>query len=105
MQGKVIDYDPPRKLSVTWQVEWPEEFSKLPECLVTYEIAPAGDGGAPDHDGIPFLGRAGGDPVRRPHGLAGGPVRASRACSKPASRRSIEMEPPKDMIEAIKKLK
>src|SRR5580704_18822570 len=43
VRGKVIDYDPPRKLTVTWKVEWPEEFRKLPECLVTYEIAPAGD--------------------------------------------------------------
>src|ERR1700681_687620 len=42
VQGKVIEYDPPRKLSVTWQVEWPEDFRKLPECVVTYEIAPAG---------------------------------------------------------------
>ncbi|MGB6321274.1 MAG: SRPBCC family protein, partial [Xanthobacteraceae bacterium] len=42
VQGKVMEYDPPRKLSVTWHVEWPEDFRKLPECLVTYEIAPAG---------------------------------------------------------------
>ena len=42
VQGKVMEYDPPRKLSVTWQAEWPEDFRKLPECLVTYEIAPAG---------------------------------------------------------------
>lgn len=43
VQGKVMEYDPPRKLSVTWHVEWPEDFRKLPECLVTYEIAPAGE--------------------------------------------------------------
>ncbi len=43
VQGKVVEYDPPRKLSVTWHVEWPEDFRKLPECLVTYEIAPAGE--------------------------------------------------------------
>src|SRR5580704_5828048 len=30
--------------------------------------------GAPDHDGISFLEYSGGDPVRRPHGLAGDPV-------------------------------
>ena len=35
VQGKVVEYDPPRKLSVTWHVEWLEEFSKLPECLVS----------------------------------------------------------------------
>ncbi len=43
VQGKVVDWDPPRKLSVTWQVAWPDEFRKLPECLVSYEIAQAGD--------------------------------------------------------------
>src|SRR5277367_7024327 len=42
VQGRVVDYDPPRKLTVTWHVDWPEEFRKLPECLVTYEIAQAG---------------------------------------------------------------
>ena len=42
VKGKVIEYDPPRKLVVTWQVEWPDEFRKLPECLVSYEIAQAG---------------------------------------------------------------
>jgi uncharacterized protein YndB with AHSA1/START domain len=43
VRGKVVDCEPPRKLSFTWQVLWPEEFSKLPECLVSYEIALAGD--------------------------------------------------------------
>lgn len=43
VRGKVVDWDPPRKLSVTWQVAWPDEFRKLPECLVSYEIAQAGD--------------------------------------------------------------
>ena len=43
VQGKVIDWEPPRKLSVTWQVVWPEDFRKLPECVVSYEIAQAGD--------------------------------------------------------------
>ena len=42
VSGKVVAFDPPRKLSVTWHVEWPEAFSKLPECLVTYEIVQAG---------------------------------------------------------------
>jgi uncharacterized protein YndB with AHSA1/START domain len=38
VQGRVVAYDPPRKLAVTWRVEWIEEMRKLPECLVTYEI-------------------------------------------------------------------
>jgi uncharacterized protein YndB with AHSA1/START domain len=38
VQGRVVACDPPRKLAVTWRVEWIEEMRKLPECLVTYEI-------------------------------------------------------------------
>ena len=36
--GRVVDYDPPRRLSMTWRVEWNEMMRKLPECLVSYEI-------------------------------------------------------------------
>jgi uncharacterized protein YndB with AHSA1/START domain len=43
VQGKVVDYDPPRKLAVTWRVEWNDDMRQLPECLVTYEIAAAGE--------------------------------------------------------------
>jgi uncharacterized protein YndB with AHSA1/START domain len=43
VQGRVVDYDPPRRLSVTWRVEWIEEMRKLPECLVSYQIDPLGD--------------------------------------------------------------
>jgi len=38
VEGKVMECDPPRKLSVTWRVMWIEEMRKLPECLVTYQI-------------------------------------------------------------------
>jgi uncharacterized protein YndB with AHSA1/START domain len=38
VSGKVVECDPPRKLSVTWRVEWIEELRKLPDCLVTYQI-------------------------------------------------------------------
>jgi hypothetical protein len=33
-----MDYDPPRRLAVTWRVEWNEMMRKLPECLVSYDI-------------------------------------------------------------------
>jgi uncharacterized protein YndB with AHSA1/START domain len=42
-QGKVLQCDPHRLLSVTWHVEWLEEFRRLPEAIVTYEIEPLGD--------------------------------------------------------------
>ena len=43
IDGKVIECDPPRKLTVTWNVNWPQLVEKLGPTLVTYEIEPAGD--------------------------------------------------------------
>ncbi len=42
-QGKVLECDPPRRLAVTWHVEWMEEFRHLPEAIVRYQIDPLGD--------------------------------------------------------------
>jgi uncharacterized protein YndB with AHSA1/START domain len=42
-QGKVLACDPPRFLSVTWHVEWIEEFRRLPEAVVAFRIEPLGD--------------------------------------------------------------
>ncbi len=41
--GEVIECDPPRRLTVTWNVNWPGLVEKLGPTLVTYEIEPAGD--------------------------------------------------------------
>lgn len=41
--GEVIECDPPRRLTVTWNVNWPALVEKLGPTLVTYEIEPAGD--------------------------------------------------------------
>ena len=104
VRGKVIDYDPPRKLTVNWRVEWPQEFGKLPECLVTYEIARAGK------------------PVRltmtESHswdmpeailsgGRMGWPAILSslKSLLETGKPLAIETEPPRDMIEAIRNLK
>jgi uncharacterized protein YndB with AHSA1/START domain len=43
VSGKVIDWSPPRRLATTWTVEWVLEMRELPECLVSYDIEPAGD--------------------------------------------------------------
>ncbi len=39
----MLEYDPPRKLSVTFNVNWPELIEKLGPTLVTYDIEPVGD--------------------------------------------------------------
>jgi uncharacterized protein YndB with AHSA1/START domain len=43
IDGEVLAVDPPRKLSVTWNVNWPGLVEKLGQTIVTYEIAQAGD--------------------------------------------------------------
>lgn len=103
VQGKVIEYDPPQKLSVTWHVEWPEEFRKLPECLVTYEIAQAGDAVrlimTESHswdvaDAILSGGRMGWPAV----------LSSMKSLLETGKPLAIQMEPPREMIEAIKRL-
>src|SRR3954449_11003369 len=42
ISGEVIEYDPPRKLTVTFNVSWPALVEKLGPTLVTYEIEQAG---------------------------------------------------------------
>jgi uncharacterized protein YndB with AHSA1/START domain len=41
--GEVLEYDPPKRLTVTWDVNWPDLVAKLGTTLVTYEIEPAGE--------------------------------------------------------------
>jgi len=43
ISGEVIECDPPKKLTMTFNVNWPELIEKLGPTLVTYEIEPAGD--------------------------------------------------------------
>ena len=42
-QGKVLESDPPRRLALTWHVEWMEELRRLPETVVTFQIDPLGN--------------------------------------------------------------
>ena len=103
VRGKVIGWDPPRKLSVTWKVEWPEEFRKLPECVVTYEIAQAGEAVrlimTESHSwNVPEAILSGGR-MGWPAVLSG-----LKSLLETSHAPAIKMEPPKEMIEAIKKL-
>jgi uncharacterized protein YndB with AHSA1/START domain len=43
ISGEVIECDPPRKLTVTFNVNWPALIEKLGPTLVTWQIEPAGD--------------------------------------------------------------
>ena len=104
VQGKVVAYDPPRKLAVTWHVEWPDEFRKLPECLVTYEIAQAGEAVrltmTESHswevpDAILSGGRMGWPAI----------LSSLKSLLETGKPLAIKMEPPKEMLDAIKRLR
>jgi uncharacterized protein YndB with AHSA1/START domain len=43
ISGEVLECDRPKKLSITFNVNWPELIEKLGPTLVSYEIEPAGD--------------------------------------------------------------
>ena len=43
ISGEVIECEPEKKLSVTFNVNWPALIEKLGQTLVTYEIEQAGD--------------------------------------------------------------
>jgi uncharacterized protein YndB with AHSA1/START domain len=43
ISGEVVECDPPRKLSFTFNVNWPALIEKLGPTLVTYEIEQAGE--------------------------------------------------------------
>src|SRR3981081_1129091 len=47
ISGEVIECDPPRKLTVTWNVNWPALVEKLGPTPGTYQNAPGGERG--DH--------------------------------------------------------
>jgi uncharacterized protein YndB with AHSA1/START domain len=103
VKGKVVEYDPPKKLVVTWHVEWPDEFRKLPECLVSYEIAQAGEAVrltmTESHSwDVPEAILSG--------GRMGWPAILSNLKSLLENGKvaAITMEPPNEMIAAIKRL-
>ena len=102
ISGKVLDWTPPRRFSCTWLVEGMAEFAELPECIVTYDIEQAGEAVrltmTESHSwDIPETILAG--------GRSGWPAILSNLKSvleigKPMA---IKMEPPQEMIEAVKK--
>jgi uncharacterized protein YndB with AHSA1/START domain len=103
VEGEVIVWEPPRQLTVSWQVAWPEEFRKLPECLVRYEIDQAGDAVrltmTESHswdvpDAILSGGRSGWPAI----------LSSLKSLLETGKPLSIAMAPPTKMIEAIKRL-
>jgi uncharacterized protein YndB with AHSA1/START domain len=101
--GEVLECEPPRKLTVTFNVNWPGLIEKLGPTLVSYEIEPAGDAvgltmteshDRPLSDDILSGGRAG-----WPAMLSS--LKSLLETGKPLA---VQMAPPQRMLEALWKL-
>jgi uncharacterized protein YndB with AHSA1/START domain len=101
MSGRVIDWSPPRRFSCTWLVEGMAEFRALPECLVTYEIEPAG--GAVKLTMTEAHSWAVPDAILA-GGRAGWPAILSslKSVLETGKPLDIKMAPPDGMVEAVK---
>lgn len=101
ISGEVLEYDPPKRLTVSWNVNWPGLVEKLGTTLVTYEIEPAGEAvrltmserhDRPLHDDILSGGRQGWPAI-----LSG-----LKSLLEAGKAPQIKMAPPQAMLEALK---
>jgi uncharacterized protein YndB with AHSA1/START domain len=99
--GEVVEWSPPQRFSCTWLVEGMAGFGELPECLVTYDIEPAGDSVrltmTESHRwDVPEAILAG--------GRAGWPAILSslKSVLETGKPLSIKMAPPQDMLDTVK---
>jgi uncharacterized protein YndB with AHSA1/START domain len=101
--GQVIECDPPRKLTVTFNVNWPALVEKLGVTLVTYEIEPAGEAvrltmteahDRPIDDDILSGGRTGWPAI----------LSSLKSVLETGRALAIKMAPPQRMLEALRKM-
>jgi uncharacterized protein YndB with AHSA1/START domain len=101
--GEVLACDPPRKLSVTWNVNWPGLVEKLGQTVVTYEIVQAGDAVrltmTESHErelpeDILSGGRTGWPAI----------LSSLKSVLETGKPLAVKMEPPLKMLEALKKM-
>ena len=103
ISGEVIECDPPKKLTVTFNVNWPALVERLGPTLVTYQIEPAGD--AVRLTMTELHDRPIGDDILS-GGRAGWPVMLSslKSLLETGKPLTVQMAPPQRMLEALKKL-
>jgi uncharacterized protein YndB with AHSA1/START domain len=103
ISGEVIECDPPRKLAVTFNVNWPALIEKLGPTLVTYEIEPAGDAvkltmteshDRPLSDDILSGGRSGWAAI----------LSSLKSLLETGKPLAVKMAPPQRMLAALKEL-
>ena len=103
ISGEVIECDPPKKLTITFNVNWPALIEKLGPTLVTYEIEPAGDAvrltmteahDRPLDDDILSGGRQGWPAI----------LSSLKSLLETGDALAIKMAPPQQMLAALKKI-
>jgi uncharacterized protein YndB with AHSA1/START domain len=103
ISGEVIECDPPRKLTMTFNVNWPELIERLGPTLVTYEIEQAGDAvkltmlqshDRPIDDDILSGGREGWPAI----------LSSLKSVLETGNPLAIKMQPPQRMLAALKKM-
>jgi len=103
VSGEVVECDPPRKLTVTFNVDWPALIDKLGQTLVSYEIEPAGDAvrltmtewhDRPLSDDILSGGRQGWPAI----------LSSLKSLLETGKPLSVQMAPPAQMLAALKAL-
>jgi uncharacterized protein YndB with AHSA1/START domain len=101
ISGEVLECDPLRKLTFTFNVNWPALIEKLGPTLVTYEIEPAGDAvrltmteshDRPLSDDILSGGRSGWPAI----------LSSLKSLLETGEPLVIKMAPPQRMLEALK---
>ena len=103
ISGEVIECDPPKKLTVTFNVNWPELIEKLGPTLVTYEIEQAGEAvrltmseahDRPLSDDILEGGRQGWPAI----------LSSLKSVLETGKPLAIKMAPPQRMLEALQRM-
>jgi uncharacterized protein YndB with AHSA1/START domain len=103
IDGEVLACDPPSRLSVTWNVNWPGLVEKLGHTIVTYEIAQIGDAVrltmTESHERVLAEEILSGGRIGWPAILSS--LKSLLETGKPLA---IKMEPPLKMLEALRKM-
>lgn len=103
ISGEVIECDPPKKLTFTFNVNWPDLIEKLGPTLVSYEIEPAGDAvrltmteshDRPLNDDILSGGRQGWPAI----------LSSLKSLLETGDALAIKMAPPQQMLAALKQM-
>jgi len=103
ISGEVIECDPPKKLTVTFNVNWPALVEKLGPTLVTYEIEQTGDAvkltllqshDRPLSDDILSGGRQGWPAI----------LSSLKSLLETGNALVVQMEPPQRMLAALNEL-